>query len=295
MPLCWPAERAPDAADNRERRPRRFSLAFFRGFLGVRRDNFRVYSEVHRAFLLELARQSGELIRPYFANPDLVVETKSDQTPVTVADRGAEELMRRMIRERFPDHGILGEEFGPENAGAEYVWVLDPIDGTRAFAAATPLFGTLIALLHHGQPVLGAIHQPVLNQLVVGDNEHTTLNGRPVRVREVPGLEDATLLCSDVLSPAQHQNGAAFAALGRRVKQLRTWGDCYGYLLVATGWADIMCDPIMNPWDIAALIPVVRGAGGLITDWQGRDPVNATSIVAASPGLHAQVIAALNP
>jgi myo-inositol-1(or 4)-monophosphatase len=203
--------------------------------------------------------------------------------------------MRQMIHQRFPTHGILGEEFGPENADAEFVWVLDPIDGTRAFAAATPLFGTLIALLHNGQPVLGAIHQPILHQLVIGDGDRTTLNGQPVHVRATPDLAAATLLCTDVLSPAQHQDGEAFAALARRVKQLRTWGDCFGYLLVATGWADIMCDPILNPWDIAALIPVIRGAGGVITDWQGRDPVNATSLVAAIPGLHAQVIAALNP
>jgi histidinol phosphatase-like enzyme (inositol monophosphatase family) len=249
----------------------------------------------YRAFLIELAEKSGDFIRPWFACPDLAVETKSDQTPVTVADRGAEELMRRMIRERFPGHGILGEEFGPENTEAEYVWVLDPIDGTRAFAAATPLFGTLIALRHRGLPVLGAIHQPVLRQLLVGDGRETTLNGRPVRVRATPRIEEATLLCSDVLSPAQYQNGDAFTALSRRAKLLRTWGDCHGYLLLATGWADIMCDPIMNPWDVAALIPVVRGAGGVITDWQGRDPVNATSIVAATPLLHAQVIMALNP
>jgi myo-inositol-1(or 4)-monophosphatase len=251
--------------------------------------------EAYRSFLIELAGASGDFIRPYFASPGLVVETKSDQTPVTMADRGAEELMRRMIRRRFPDHGILGEEFGPENTGAEFVWVLDPIDGTRAFAAATPLFGTLIALLHRGQPVLGAINQPVLRQLVIGEGGRTTLNDRTVRVRATPRLEEATLLCSDVLSPARHQNGDAFAALSRRVKQLRTWGDCFGYLLLATGWTDIMCDPVLSPWDIAALIPVIRGAGGVITDWQGRDPVNATSIVAASPGLHAQVIAALNP
>ena len=251
--------------------------------------------DAHRSFLLELAGASGDLIRPYFASPDLAVETKSDETPVTAADREAEALMRRMIRGRFPTHGILGEEFGPENTGAEFVWVLDPIDGTRAFAAATPLFGTLIALLHQGRPVLGAINQPVLRQLVVGDGDRTTLNGRAVRVRATPRLEEATLLCSDVLSPGQYQNGGAFDALSRRVRQLRTWGDCFGYLLIATGWADIMCDPIMNPWDIAALIPVIRGAGGVITDWQGRDPVDATSIVAAIPGLHAQVIAALNP
>ena len=270
-------------------------LRFFSVFRRLRGQSRNVNLDLYRSFLVELAEKSGDCIRPYFAAPDLAVETKSDQTPVTAADRGAEELMRRMIRARFPGHGILGEEFGPENTEAEFVWVLDPIDGTRAFAAATPLFGTLIALLQGGQPVLGAIHQPVLRQLVVGDGRQTTLNGRPVRVRATARLEEATLLCSDVLTPARHQNGGAFAALGQRVKQLRTWGDCYGYLLVATGWADIMCDPIMNPWDVAALIPVVRGAGGVITDWQGRDPVNAASIVAATPGLHPQVIAALNP
>jgi myo-inositol-1(or 4)-monophosphatase len=268
---------------------------YFRVFPCVRGDHSIVNPEIYRDFVLELAAASGDFIRPYFASPDLVVETKSDETPVTMADRGAEKLMRRMIRDRYPTHGILGEELGSENTDAEFVWVLDPIDGTRAFAAATPLFGTLIALLHHGQPVLGAIHQPILNQLVIGDGKNTTLNGRPVRVRATPMLEQATLLCSDFLDPARHQNGAAFDALSRRVRQARTWGDCFGYLLVATGWADIMCDPVMNPWDIAAIIPVIRGAGGVITDWQGRDPVNATSIVAALPGLHAQVIAALNP
>lgn len=251
--------------------------------------------EPYRNFLIELAERSGDFIRPYFAKPELAVETKADQTPVTIADRGAEELMRKMIRARYPDHGILGEELGSEKTDAEFVWVLDPIDGTRAFAAATPLFGTLIALMHRGQPVLGAIHQPVLRQLLIGDGHAAALNGRPVKVRAPRSIEEATLLCSDAFSPARHQNGEAFAALSRRVKQFRTWGDCYGYLLVATGWADVMCDPIMNPWDIAALIPVIRGAGGVITDWQGGDPVKANSIVAATPALHAHVIAALNP
>ncbi|HNC24114.1 MAG TPA: histidinol-phosphatase [Opitutaceae bacterium] len=249
----------------------------------------------YRTFLGELAARSGEFIRPYFANPTLVVETKSDATPVTLADRGAEELMRRLINARFPNHGVIGEELGSDRPDAEFVWVLDPIDGTKSFATACPLFGTLIALLHHGQPILGAIHQPILGQLVIGDGTTTELNGRPVRVRPMARVEDATVLSTNLLSPARHQNGPAFEALIRRARLVRTWGDCYGYLLVATGWADVMCDPIMNPWDIAALIPVIRGAGGVITDWQGKDPVDANSIVAAGPQLHAAVIAALNP
>jgi myo-inositol-1(or 4)-monophosphatase len=264
-------------------------LGGFRGF------NQPVDLTPYRTFMTELAEKSGDFIRPYFGNPDLVVETKSDATPVTLADRGAEELMRRLISQRFPTHGLVGEELGSERSNAEFVWVLDPIDGTKSFASACPLFGTLIALLYQGQPVLGAIHQPILHQLMLGDGVTTTLNGRSVRVRPMARIEDATLLTTNVHSPARHQNGPAFDAVAARAKLFRTWGDCYGYLLVASGWADVMCDPIMNPWDIAALIPVIRGAGGVITDWQGKDPVNAKSMVAAGPTLHAAVIAALNP
>ena len=245
--------------------------------------------------MTELAAQSGDFIRPFFGSPDLVVETKSDATPVTLADRGAEELMRGLIQKKFPSHGVMGEELGNDRADAEFVWVLDPIDGTKSFISGVPLWGTLIALLHRGQPVLGVIHQPILKQLMIGDDVTTTLNGRAVRVRPMARIEDATLLTTNVQSPAKYQNGPAFDSLAARAKLFRTWGDCYGYLLVAGGWADVMCDPIMNPWDIAALIPVIRGAGGIITDWQGRDPVNAKSIVAAGPALHASIIKALNP
>jgi histidinol phosphatase-like enzyme (inositol monophosphatase family) len=256
--------------------------------------------EPYRAFMVDLAAKSGDLIRPYFGQPGLAVELKADQTPVTLADRGAEELMRGMIAKKFPGHGIIGEEFGSQNPGAEFTWVLDPIDGTKSFAAACPLFGTLIALLHQGQPVLGVIHQPVLRQLVIGDGRTAEYNpdpagqgGRPLRLRPCRRIADATLLTSDPLNPAKYRNGAAFDALARRARLVRTWGDCYGYLLVATGWADVMCDPMMSPWDIQALIPIIRGAGGVITDWHGEDPVKADSLVAAGPELHPQIIAAL--
>ncbi|MBI5426537.1 MAG: histidinol-phosphatase [Opitutae bacterium] len=249
-----------------------------------------------RAFLLELATASGDFIRPLFGRHDVAVELKGDLTPVTAADRGAEELLRRMINTRFPAHGILGEEFGPERIDAEFVWVLDPVDGTKSFVTGVPLFGTLIALLHHGQPVLGCIHQPILRQLVVGDGTTTTLNGTPVRCRATRALADATLLTCDWTTPAVHQNGPAFDRLSRSVKLARTWGDAYGYLLLATGWADLVVDPIMNPWDIAALVPVIRGAGGVITDWQGGAAYPATStIAAATPELHAAMLAALKP
>lgn len=250
--------------------------------------------EPYRAFIVELAQRSGEVIAPYFGAPGLAVQLKEDQSPVTAADRGAEQLLREMIARKFPKHGIIGEEFGTENPDAEFVWVLDPIDGTKAFAAACPLFGTLIALQHEGRPVLGAIHQPVMEQLLIGDGAAATMNGRPVRVRPCARVEDAVLLTSDTFNPAKYRNGSNFDSLARRARVVRTWGDCYGYLLVASGWADIMLDPIMNPWDIPALIPIVQGAGGVITDWYGGDAAKADSTVAAAPALHARVIEALN-
>jgi histidinol phosphatase-like enzyme (inositol monophosphatase family) len=247
-----------------------------------------------RAFLIELAHASGDFIRPLFGRHDVAVELKGDLTPVTAADRGAEELLRRLIKAKFPAHGILGEEFGPENVDAEFVWVLDPVDGTKSFVTGVPLFGTLIALLHRGQPVLGCIHQPILRQLMIGDGTSTTLNGQPVRCRPTRELGAATLLTCDWTSPAQFQDGPAFDRLSRQVKLARTWGDCYGYLLLASGWADVVVDPVMNPWDIAALVPVVRGAGGVISDWQGGGAYPATStIAAATPELHAATLAAL--
>lgn len=247
-----------------------------------------------RKFMVELAELSGDFIRPQFAQAGLAVETKADHSPVTAADRGAEALMRSRIAKKFPGHGVIGEEYGTENGDAEFVWVLDPIDGTKSFITGVPLWGTLIALLRRGQPVLGCIHQPILRQLMLGDGKSTTLNGRPVRCRSTARVEDATLLYSDPHHPAKYQNGPAFDALARRAKLVRTWGDCYGYLLIANGQADVMADPIMNPWDIAALVPVIRGAGGVITDWRGGEAYPAESTVAAAtPALHAEVLAAL--
>lgn len=247
----------------------------------------------YRTFMTELASASGDFIRPYFANPDLKVETKADDTPVTLADRGAEELLRSLINKKFPDHGIIGEELGNENEDAEFVWVLDPIDGTKSFITGVPLWGTLIALLHQGQPVLGCINQPILGQLMIGDCETTTLNGNRVQTRATSRIEDATLLTSDPLN-LRNRMGDAAEALVSKARLVRTWGDCYGYLLVASGHADVMIDPIMCPWDIAALVPIIRGSGGIITDCSGGSAYPAESTLAASQELHPQVIAALN-
>jgi histidinol phosphatase-like enzyme (inositol monophosphatase family) len=252
-----------------------------------------------RDFLIELAERSGELIRPYFGAgaATLGIELKSDDTIVTRVDRDAEALMRGLLAKRFPGHGIIGEEYGEERADEEFVWSLDPIDGTISFASGSPLFGTQIALLHNGVPALGAINQPILRQLCLGDGDTTTLNGKQVRVREPRALSEATLLITDILRVPLHHDGAAFDALMRGVKLVRTWGDCYGYLLLATGHADIMGDPGRHhPWDVYPLVPVIRGAGGVITDWQGNDVLDLKSVLTTTSGaLHHEVIRRLNP
>ena len=241
-------------------------------------------------FMTTLAEKSGDVIRPYFAKADLEVELKGDRTIVTQADREAEAAMRELIQRAYPHHGVLGEEFGPENTDAEFVWVLDPIDGTISFARGCPLFGTLIGLLHNQVPILGAIHQPILQQLCIGNNSETTVNGRPMQLRHVTRLADATLLTTDIKGIARHQNAERFEVLLNHTGLFRTWGDCYGYLLVVSGGADIMLDPIMNPWDLLPLIPVIQGANGVITTWSGGDAARGDSCVVANKHLHGQVL-----
>ena len=241
-----------------------------------------------------LAEESKKIIMPYFKK-SIRVDTKKDSSPVTIADRKAEERMRKLIEKHFPNHGIIGEEFGNSSENAEYIWVLDPIDGTKSFICGVPLFGTLIALLKDKKPVLGIINLPAQNELFLGiEGKPTTLNGKKIKVREIPSLKDAVLLATDYLDIEKYKNKDAFLALARSVKFYRNWGDCYIYTLLARGYADIAMDPIMNYWDIQALIPVIKGAGGAITSWEGETPENATSIVAATPGIHKQVIRRLN-
>jgi myo-inositol-1(or 4)-monophosphatase len=248
----------------------------------------------YKAFIEKLGRMAGDIVRPYFFSPSLEVEFKSDASPVTAADRRAEEIIRAEINRVYPAHGIIAEEFGNENERAEHVWVIDPIDGTISFTAGCPLFGTLIGLLRHGKPVLGLIYQPVIDRMCIGDNTHTTINGRPARVREVENLAQATVLTTDVTNIEKHQNLARYEQLRRRARITRTWGDCYGYLLVTAGLADVMLDPVMNPWDLLPIIPVVRGAGATISAWDGSDPLTAHSAIAAAPKLHQEVIRMLN-
>lgn len=240
-------------------------------------------------FMASLAEKSGEVINSYYSADDVDVEIKSDATPVTRADREAEALMRDLIRNTYPDHGIIGEEFGEENASAEFVWTLDPIDGTVSFASGCPLFGTLIGLLYQSRPILGAIHQPLWGQMCIGDGRQTTVNGHPVRLRNLGRLCDAMLLTTDVAAIRRTRFKDGFDLLLDNTHLFRTWGDCYGYLLVASGKADIMLDLDMKIWDIMPLIPIIRGANGVITTWSGGDASQGSSCLAANHELHPQV------
>lgn len=245
-------------------------------------------------FTKQLAKASGDIINQYFRT-GINIEKKDDDSPVTIADKKAEEIMREMIMKEFPEHGIVGEEFGNHNEDAEYQWVLDPIDGTKSFISGTFLFGTLIGLMKNREPILGAIHHSVLSQLLIGANDETRLNGDTVKVRNTEKLRQATLLYTDFVDVGKYQNGIAFQHLLGRTNFNRTWGDCHGYFLVATGYADIMLDPIMNLWDIVALIPIIEGAGGKITDWRGNSPLDGEGIIATNGLLHPHVMRALNP
>ena len=245
-------------------------------------------------FMEELADASAKIIRMYFRS-NLGIDHKTDNTPVTIADRESEQVMRSMIREKFPDHGILGEEFGEINSGAEYQWILDPIDGTKNFVSGTCIFGTLIALLRDGKPILGVINNPLLDQFLIGDGSNAWLNGDPVHVRPCKKITDATLLTTSHWEVHRQRNGKAFDNLTQKVKFYRTWGDCYGYYLVATGYADIMIDPAMYIWDVAPMIPIIRGAGGTITDYFGNDPLHGRGAVATAGFFHDEVVDLLNP
>ena len=245
-------------------------------------------------FCKELAEASGEIIHSYFRT-DVDIDIKDDTTPVTIADRKAEERMRQMIQLRYPDHGIIGEEFDDINPDAEYQWALDPIDGTKTFLTGTYLFGTLIALLREGRPILGAINNPIVDQFLVGNGEQTWLNGKLVRVRSCKYIEDATLLTTSPLTIYKYHNKSTFDGLVRRVNLYRTWGDCHGYYLVATGYADIMIDGAMHFWDVAALVPIIEGAGGVISDYFGGDPLSGKGAIATAGDIHEEVINLLNP
>jgi inositol-phosphate phosphatase / L-galactose 1-phosphate phosphatase / histidinol-phosphatase len=221
------------------------------------------------ALALRLADSAGAEIRPHFRKL-AVVEEKPDQTPVTIADRAAEVAMRSSIETHFPGHGIIGEEFDWVREDAEYVWVLDPIDGTKSFISGVPLFGTLIALTRDRRPILGIIDQPVSRERWVGvTGRPTTLNGAAIHCRACPTLKVASLFAT---TPEMFKGGdaACFARLSAAVKMTRFGGDCYAYGLLAAGFVDLILEASLKPYDFCAMAPIVEGAGGLATDWHGE-------------------------
>jgi myo-inositol-1(or 4)-monophosphatase len=252
-----------------------------------------------KAFLDRLATVSGEVILPYFRT-SLSVEDKSRGAgfdPVTVADRAAEQAMRALIRENFPSHGIVGEELGAERPDAEYVWFLDPIDGTKSFISGMPAWGTLIALTRSGRPVFGMMHQPFIGERFTGDGRAATYRGpagsRALMVRPCATLAEAVLYTTSprLMNAADR---AAFGKVEEAVRLSRYGGDCYSYCMLAAGHVDLVIETELKPHDVAALIPIIAGAGGLVTTWSGEPAESGGRIVAAGDRrIHAAALALL--
>jgi myo-inositol-1(or 4)-monophosphatase len=251
-------------------------------------------------FVDELAAVSGETIRPFFRSA-LGVENKSRSggfDPVTAADRAAEAAMRALINRTFPEHGVVGEELGADRPDAEYVWVLDPIDGTKSFICGLPAWGTLIALTRRGMPIYGMMHQPFTREHFSGDGHGARYRGpagdRALQVRPCASLGDAIMLTTSplLMNEADRQ---AFRRVEEAVRLSRYGGDCYAYCVLAAGHVDLLIETELKPHDVLALIPIIEGAGGIMTTWDNGRPHNGGRIIAAGDRrVHAQAMALLN-
>src|ERR1044072_7999092 len=241
-------------------------------------------------FAVELGRGAGDITLEYFRkSPE--TETKSDGSYVTIADRHAESYLREEIAKRFPDDGVLGEEESESPGRSGRRWIVDPIDGTFAFVHGVPFYGVLIALEIDGEMSVGVINIPALNEIVAAaKGAGWFLNDTPARVSNVNKLEDALLLATDFNACERHGLGPAAERLQARARTSRTWGDCYGYVLVATGRAEVMLDPVMNLWDCAPLLPILEEAGGTFTDWRGERTVNGGNAIATNGLLFDEVL-----
>jgi histidinol-phosphatase len=245
---------------------------------------------------LSAAREAGRSTLRFFQAQDLAVELKSDRSPVTIADRQAEQLLRERISAAFPHDAILGEEFGEQSGTSGLRWIVDPIDGTKSFIRGVPLYGTLVGVERDGAPVLGVIYIPALEECAYalrGQGAWYQRRGdlpQRTQVSRSSSLSEALLCASDtrMTTPSRQD---AYTRLQQAVRTSRTWGDCYGYLLVATGRAEVMIDPIMNIWDAAAVEPIVCEAGGKFTDWQGQPTIHGFEGIATNGLVHAEVLA----
>jgi histidinol-phosphatase len=240
----------------------------------------------------DAAYVGGRRTLAYFGTGTATTEWKADQTPVTLADREAERLIRGVIGRTFPDHAILGEEGGETAGPAPVRWIVDPLDGTRTFVHGVPLYGTLIGVEVEGEPAVGAVYLPALDEMVAAARGlGCTWNGRPCRVSTIATLADALALVTDERSA--RARSPAWERIVARTGLQRTWADCYGYVLVATGRAEVSLDPMMNVWDCAALLPIVEEAGGRFTDWSGRRTIHGGEAVATNGVLHDEVLGLL--
>lgn len=251
------------------------------------------------AVALQVAREAGKLTLDYFQNPELAVELKHDASPVTVADRQAELLLRERIAAAFPADAILGEEF-PERPGTSgFRWILDPIDGTKSFIRGVPLYGTLVGVEHAERSQIGVIYIPCLDECVwaaVGQGawyQQGADTPKPARVSKCEQLADALFCTSDAKTFAEANRQQEFLNLLSGCRLMRTWGDCYGYLLVATGRADVMVDAIMSVWDAAALQPILEEAGGTFTDWRGVSTIHSGEGIGTNGKILGEVLAAI--
>lgn len=235
-------------------------------------------------FACDAVRQAGNITLVHFQK-GVAVERKADRSPVTIADRSAEALLRQLIEARFPTHAIVGEEMGATEKESSHRWWIDPIDGTQSFIRGVPLYGVMLGLEIRGELVLGAIYFPALDDLVAAAaGEGCHWNGQPANVSSVARLDEATVCYSDARDLVRLRS-AVWARVQSATAVQRGWSDCYGHCLVATGRAEIMLDPIMNPWDCAALVPILREAGGTFTDWDGRENIHAGSAVSTNGAL----------
>jgi histidinol phosphatase-like enzyme (inositol monophosphatase family) len=221
------------------------------------------------AFVTDVAEQAGHAALAHFQT-QITVDTKADASPVTIADRDAEQVMRTRIAAAYPGDAVLGEEFGESAGDTGRRWIIDPIDGTRSFIRGVPLFGVMLALEVHGSLMAGVLHFPALRETVAAVRGHGCWwNGRRATVSNRARLDEALVLTTDRESIAMHGFETQYANLAGEADITRTWGDCYGYALVATGRAEVMIDPVVSPWDVAALVPVIEEAGGVITSIDG--------------------------
>jgi histidinol-phosphatase len=233
-------------------------------------------------FAVEIAHEAGAITLRHFQGT-FIAERKADESLVTIADREAEYYLRERIAAAFPDDAILGEEEGEKSGASNRRWILDPIDGTYSFVHGVPLYGVLIGLELMGEPIVGVVNLPALSEIVYAARGLGCFwNGEPARVSSTTSLDEALLLCSDFGTCEQYGFGPAATKLQRRAHDRRTWGDSYGHVLVATGRADIMLDPVMNIWDCAALLPIIEEAGGTFTDWTGKRTIDGGNAISTN-------------